>query len=85
MIKLKLAGGAEVWVDFDLDKSRCKGCRKRIYWATTCNAKKMPIIQNDDGQWQSHFYDCRKAAMFRREYKPNTDGVGTDTKWLKKI
>lgn len=82
-----LKGGARVWVDFSLDKGRCRGCYKKIYWASTENGKKMPIIQNEQGEWQSHFTDCPKAKFFRKDkgfvsleglnYKPITNGVET--------
>lgn len=77
MIQLTLSGGAKVWVDFELDKGRCKGCHKKIYWATTENAKKMPIIQEPDGSYVSHFYNCPKAKDFRKkpDYTPRTNGV----------
>ncbi len=71
MITVILKGGSKVWVDFEIDKSHCKGCRKQIYWATTENAKKMPICQDDKGNWVSHFYNCPKASFFRKK-KPHT-------------
>ena len=79
-----LKGGAKVWVDFEIDHSRCKACRKVIYWASTCNAKKMPICQELDGSWVSHFSNCPKAHLFRKkkEYEPQTNGVETDERRL---
>jgi hypothetical protein len=64
--KIKLLGGAEVTVDFDEKLARCKSCGSQIRFAVTANNKLMPIIQKEDGQWQSHFTDCAAAADFRK-------------------
>lgn len=95
MEKIKLLGGACVWVDMIIDKGRCRGCYKTIYWSSTENGKKMPIIQNEKGEWQSHFTDCPKAKFYRKgkgfvspedlEYKTRTNGVETDIKEVPKI
>ncbi|MFA5299840.1 MAG: hypothetical protein WC389_16775 [Lutibacter sp.] len=81
-------GNIKLWVDFSLDKGRCKGCRKIIYWGSTLNGKKMPVSQNDKGEWVSHhFNDCVKAkAIFKPDdYIPRTNGLFTDEKWIPKI
>jgi len=77
MITIILLGGAEVWIDLELDKGRCKACHKTIYWASTSNGKKMPICQDLNGKWISHFADCPKSEKFRRktDYIPNTNGI----------
>ena len=87
MQQIQIKGGAKVYVDFQIDHSRCRACRKVIYWATTENAKKMPICQNEKGEWISHFYDCPKSHLFRKkkEYEPKTNGVETDEKEVPKI
>lgn len=87
MTTIFLKGGAKVWVDFTIDKSRCKGCYKQIFWASTCNGKKMPICQNEKGEWISHFYDCPKSKDFRKkkEHEPITDGINTDERKLPKL
>lgn len=84
---ITLKGNAKVYVDMQLDKGRCRGCYKTIYWASTMNGKKMPIIQNDKGEWQSHFTDCPKSKFYRKDkgfvssedldYKPKINGVET--------
>ena len=62
-----LLGGAKVYVDFEIDRGRCKACRKVIFWSSTENSKKMPICQDKNGKWISHFYDCSKASLFRKK------------------
>lgn len=57
-----LKGGAKV--TFDPEKtSECKRCHKIIWWATTINAKSMPIIMDKDGEWISHFADCNVKRL----------------------
>jgi len=87
MTTLTLKSGIKIWVDFTLDKGRCKGCRKIIYWGSTINGKKLPITQNENGEWVSHhFTDCAKAAaIFKPDYIPRTNGVDTDMKFIPKI
>lgn len=95
MINLVLKGGAKVYVNFQIDKGRCRGCYKTIWWASTENGKKMPICQDKDGAWISHFTDCPKAQFYRKDkgfvspadlkYQPRTNGVETDIKKVPKI
>jgi hypothetical protein len=86
MTTITLLGGAKVWVDLEIDRGRCKACRQTIYWSTTMTAKKMPICQDEKGNWVSHFANCPKADFFRKkEYEPRTNGVDTDMKWIPKI
>lgn len=86
MEQIKLLGGAVVWVDLVIDRGRCKACRQTIFWSTTLKAKKMPICQDDKGNWVSHFSNCTKADFFRKkDYIPRTNGVDTDEKWIPKI
>lgn len=95
MIQLTLSGGAKVYVDLTIDKGRCRGCYKTIYWASTENAKKMPICQDKDGTWISHFASCPKAKFYRKgkgfvspedlNYKPRTNGTETDEGEMPKI
>lgn len=87
MTTVKLLGGATVYIDFELDKGKCRGCRKQIFWSTTCNGKKMPICKNDKEEWQSHFAACTKASVFRKtDYIPKTNGVDDIyNKWIPRI
>lgn len=86
MEQIKLLGGAVVWCDLIIDRGRCKACRQVIYWSSTMAGKKMPICQDDKGNFISHFASCPKADFFRKkDYIPRTDGVGTDTKWIPRI
>ncbi len=63
---IKLLGGAEVVVDFDDKEARCRKCGKKIRFGITKHSRLMPIIQQEDGQWKSHFADCQFAAEFRK-------------------
>ena len=83
MIIIQLLGGSKVYVDLQIDKSRCKGCHKKIWWASTTNGKKMPICQDDKGNWINHFYYCTKNISKNNEYIAITDGVNTDERKLK--
>jgi hypothetical protein len=87
MTTIILKGGAKIWVDLTLDRGRCKGCRKQIYWASTENGKKMPICKDDNGIWISHFYNCPKSDSFRKKdpLATLTNGVDTDERKLPKI
>ena len=95
MTTIILKGGVKVWVDFELDHGKCRGCHKKIWWASTENGKKMPICQDKDGAYISHFTDCPKAKFFRKgrgyilpddlDYVPRTNGIETDEKELPKI
>lgn len=62
---IKLIGGAEVHVDMDSKRTACRKCKKLIRFGVTRNGKLMPIIQLDNGEWQSHFTDCEEADSFR--------------------
>lgn len=84
MTIIQLLGGARVWVDLTIDKSRCRGCHKKIFWSSTENGRKMPICQDEKGNWISHFANCSKSAFFRKgkyamdnDYKIQTNGVET--------
>ncbi len=64
--KIKLLGGAEVQVDLDAKRARCKKCGKSIRFAITSkNGKMIPIIEKGK-YWQAHFADCEYAAEFRK-------------------
>ena len=67
--KIRLLGGATVTVDLG-KLSKCKKCNKTIYWATTKNAKAMPICQDRSRNWLSHFVDCPYSNNFKLEKKP---------------
>lgn len=49
-----------------LEKLKCRGCGKEIYWAKTKNGKAMPVSMLGNGDMVSHFYDCPKQADFRK-------------------
>jgi hypothetical protein len=63
--KIKLLGGAEVFVDFGNKMTRCRKCGKPIRFGLTSNGKLMPIVPVGK-DWQSHFADCEFAAEFRK-------------------
>lgn len=50
-----------------LEKSRCRGCGKEIYWGKTKNGKAMPVSVLGNGDMVSHFYDCPKQGNFRKK------------------
>ena len=63
--KIKLIGGAEVNVDFDVKQTSCKKCGKLIMFAITEKSGKfIPIIKVGEN-YQAHFADCKFAAEFR--------------------
>jgi len=64
--KIKLKGGAEVTVDLS-NATKCKKCEKKIWFGATKNNRLMPISQNEDGEYQSHFSDCEFAKSFRKK------------------
>ena len=62
--QIALKGGAVVFANL-AEVSRCKKCKQKIHWATTKNAKSMPICIDKDGNWVSHFSNCPAAKHFR--------------------
>ena len=70
--KIKLLGGAEVYVDFRSKQTRCRGCDKLIRFGITKNNKNMPIIQVGE-DWQAHFADCKKAGQFRKKINEGSE------------
>lgn len=64
---ISLKNGIQVEVDIEKDKGECRGCGEEIFWATTRRGKKMPICQEDDGSWVSHFSNCIMANDFRKK------------------
>lgn len=65
--EIKLKGGAVVSCDMSAYRSRCKSCNEPIRWAITSSGKKMPIRQDENGEWVSHFSDCTHANKHRQE------------------
>jgi len=65
---ITLVGGARVTVDLS-EPSKCKKCKKEIFWATTKNAKSMPITKDLSNNWISHFADCPYAKDFKKTIK----------------
>lgn len=65
--RITLKGGALVDVDFS-QRGTCKKCGEPIIWAQTArNQKWIPIKEDDDGQYISHFSDCQFADEFRKK------------------
>ena len=64
MITILLKGGAKVTVDLEKSRVVCK-CGKEILWAKTVRGKRMPIVEDKDGGYSSHFADCPYAKMHR--------------------
>ena len=62
-----LEGGAKVFIDKEMCK-RCK-CEALIFWGITKKGKFMPVTQDENGKWISHFANCPKAKEFRRKEK----------------
>jgi hypothetical protein len=70
--KINLIGGAEVNVDMDCNRTKCRKCQKFIRFGITKNGKSMPIIEvidklTGETKWQSHFSDCVYADHFRND------------------
>ncbi len=63
--KIKLLGGADVWINFNSKQIRCRACGKPMYFGVTKNNKNIPITRSGSA-WQAHFADCPKANNFRR-------------------
>lgn len=68
---IKLKGGSDVEVDLSKETSKCRDCKEEIHWAKTKNGKWNPIKQDENGEWISHFSDCKFADNFRK--KKGTD------------
>ena len=65
--EIKLKGGAEVSVDLSV-KAKCRSCGRKIWWAKTKNGKNMPIcVDEDAGEFESHFASCKQADKWRKE------------------
>lgn len=64
--QITLKGGAVVFANL-AEVSRCRKCKQKIHWATTKNAKSMPICTDSEGNWVSHFTNCPGAKHFRVE------------------
>lgn len=86
MQTINLADGTMVWIDFELDKSQCKYCHKKIFWASALNGHKIPVMQNN-GSYERHFTNCPriKDRYGPNEYKPLTNGVDTDERKIKNL
>lgn len=63
---IKLKGGAEVYLDLDAKRTKCKKCGELIRFGMTKNNKYIPVIQIGD-EWQCHFADCKFANEFRKK------------------
>jgi hypothetical protein len=63
--KIKLEGGAEVFVSAYAPMNHCKACNALILWTETANGKKMPVTKKG-GKYYSHFSDCPAANKFRK-------------------
>lgn len=61
---IKLEGGAEVFLNDSTGV--CKSCGKRFLWGVTKKNKWMPVTQNEDGTYISHFSDCSGASKHRK-------------------
>lgn len=63
--RIRIKGGAIVDVNFNF-KGNCKKCGKEFFWAVTRKKTFMPIVQNEEGEYLSHFVDCPFANIFRK-------------------
>ena len=50
-----------------LEKSKCRNCKKEIYWVKTVNGKNMPVSIGSMNEYISHFADCPAANEFRKK------------------
>lgn len=73
-VELTLKGGAVVVVNL-AEPSKCKKCKKEIWWATTKNVRSMPITKDKDGAWISHFVDCPGSKDFRKSRPGEGDSL----------
>lgn len=52
---------------FDDDSGgQCESCKRSIHWVTTPAGRKMPLDDNGDGTFTSHFATCDNPNRFRR-------------------
>lgn len=74
-IKGNITGDITVTVETPLKWTKCKRCKKSIIWAVTKNAKKMPITQDNDGDWVCHFANCEYASSFKKKNFSDIDEI----------
>ena len=65
---ITLKGGVVVTVDLT-NQAKCSKCKMAIVWSVTKNLKNMPICNDKDGQWVSHFSNC----VFHKEFRKGSD------------
>jgi hypothetical protein len=63
--RIRIKGGAIVDVNFNL-KGNCKKCGREFFWAVTRHKTFMPVVQDENGEYMSHFADCPFSNAFRK-------------------
>jgi len=63
-VNVTLTGGAVVMINL-AERSLCKKCGQRIFWGATKHAKSIPVCQDENGNWTSHFGICPRSKLFR--------------------
>lgn len=61
---ITLEGGAEVF--FNDAKGKCKSCGADFLWGITINRKWIPVVQDENGKYFSHFANCPGAGKYRK-------------------
>ena len=56
---ITLEGGAEVF--FNDQHGKCKSCGVDFLWGITRNNKWIPVVQDENGKFLSHFANCPGA------------------------
>jgi len=75
---IKLNGGAEVYLDLDQKRTKCKKCDTMLYFGLTKNNKSMPIEQMEDGTYESHFANCKFANDFRKNKSKFEESISNE-------
>ena len=65
---ITLEGGTEVF--FYGTDGKCKSCGANFLWSITKNNKWIPVVQDENGKFLSHFADCPGAAEHRKRHSP---------------
>mgnify|MGYP001575581322 FL=1 len=65
---ITLEGGAEVFF-YETD-GKCKSCDAVLMWGITKNNEWIPVVQDENGKFLSHFAGCPGAAEHRKRHSP---------------
>ncbi len=67
MREIALEGGAVIRLYDQAEKAKCKACGKEITFGITGRGHRMPVEQDEQGKWVSHFATCPEAKRFRKK------------------